>query len=547
MGLREVVRSLRSLFPSRQDYDAVSRTWRHDVVAGITVGIVALPLALAFGVASGVGAEAGLITAVVAGLIAAVFGGSPVQVSGPTGAMVVVLVPIVATYGASAVIVVGVMAGVILIIAGLARLGRTVTFIPWPVIEGFTVGIAIIIFLQQIPLVIGGESAHSSVVASTWNSIGMADWGAAGWSLIVVGIVALIMVIVPRLTSAIPGSIVAIVVVTVWAEAFAIPLTRIGAVPSSLPAPSLPSLDWAVVVDIGPAALAVAALAGIESLLSARVATTMAVAGRYDPDRELVGQGLASVASAAFGGMPATGAIARTAVNVRSGGRTRLSAITHALVLIAVIYVASAPVSRIPLAALAAVLMVTAVRMVPRGAMVLILKSTRSDAAIFLVTIAVTVAFDLIEAVAIGIVATAVFALRSLARSSGIHREELPGPSQPHDGAIALFRLDGALFFGAAERIMERISAVHGARVIIIRMSGMQFLDATGAHILVDIAHSLDARGIHLILKGIQPEHHRLVARVGLPASVDICADLSESIRRARMRSASGDSLTSGN
>ncbi|PTW91171.1 SulP family sulfate permease [Microbacteriaceae bacterium MWH-Ta3] len=525
----------------------MSRTWRHDVVAGITVGIVALPLALAFGVASGVGAEAGLITAVVAGLIAAVFGGSPVQVSGPTGAMVVVLVPIVATYGASAVIVVGVMAGVILIIAGLARLGRTVTFIPWPVIEGFTVGIAIIIFLQQIPLVIGGESAHSSVVASTWNSIGMADWGAAGWSLIVVGIVALIMVIVPRLTSAIPGSIVAIVVVTVWAEAFAIPLTRIGAVPSSLPAPSLPSLDWAVVVDIGPAALAVAALAGIESLLSARVATTMAVAGRYDPDRELVGQGLASVASAAFGGMPATGAIARTAVNVRSGGRTRLSAITHALVLIAVIYVASAPVSRIPLAALAAVLMVTAVRMVPRGAMVLILKSTRSDAAIFLVTIAVTVAFDLIEAVAIGIVATAVFALRSLARSSGIHREELPGPSQPHDGAIALFRLDGALFFGAAERIMERISAVHGARVIIIRMSGMQFLDATGAHILVDIAHSLDARGIHLILKGIQPEHHRLVARVGLPASVDICADLSESIRRARMRSASGDSLTSGN
>lgn len=544
MGPRDVVKIVRGLLPTRTDYSSVRQTWRHDLVAGITVGIVALPLALAFGVASGVGAEAGLITAVVAGLVAAVFGGSPVQVSGPTGAMVVVLVPIVAQHGASAVIIVGVLAGLVLVVAGFARLGRSIAFIPWPVIEGFTVGIAIIIFLQQIPLALGGTGSHISAFGAAWDSLAATDWASAGWSLGTVAIVALIMLVMPRLTAAIPGSIVAIVVITVVAEITAAPLERIGALPTSLPVPVFPAIDLALVTALAPAALAVAALAGIESLLSARVATTMASTGPYEPDRELVGQGLASIASAAFGGMPATGAIARTAVNVRSGGRTRLAAIIHAVVLIAVIYIASAPVTRIPLAALAAVLMVTAARMVPRGAVRLILKSTRSDAAVFIATIVITVAFDLIEAVVIGIIATAVFALRNLVRTSGIHREELPTPAQPHDSAIALFRLDGALFFGAAERIIERIEAATNARVIIIRMSGLQFLDATGAHVLVDIAHTMQARGVHLILKGIQPEHHRLVARIGLPNSVETCAELPDALDRARRHIAAGDSLT---
>lgn len=507
------------LLPHRSDYAELPRSWRRDILAGITVGVVALPLALAFGISSGVGAAAGLITAVVAGLVAAVFGGSHVQVSGPTGAMAVVLAPIVALEGIGSVALVTVMAGLIVLIAGATGLGRAVTFIPWPVIEGFTVGIAAIIALQQIPAAFGGTGpAGQRTVPAAWAAVGEAEWSSTWGTLAIVGMVAALMIGLPRVNRGIPASLSAVIAATALVAVTGLPVATIGALPSHLHAPVMPHADFGALRTLIGAALAIAALAAIESLLSARVAAAMSPTGPYDPDRELVGQGLASVVSGVFGGMPATGAIARTAVNVRSGARTRVSAIVHSLVLLAVVYLATGPVSAIPLSALAGVLIVTAFRMISAKTVRKILLSTRSDAVTFVLTAVVTVAFDLIEAVEIGLLVTAFFALRTVARRSSVVREDLPGPHQPGDERIALLRLDGAMFFGAAERISHTIAdAEDGAvSVVIIRMSQLGMLDATGAHTLAEICEELESRGVTVIVKGIQPEHFTLLSNVGI-------------------------------
>ncbi|HPG76010.1 MAG TPA: SulP family inorganic anion transporter [Rhodoglobus sp.] len=530
---------LASLLPTWRDYRSLKRTWRGDLLAGVTVGIVALPLALAFGVSSGAGAEAGLVTAIVAGLVAAVFGGSNIQVSGPTGAMVVVLGPIVVTHGPGVVALVSVMAGVVVLIGGVLKLGRVVSFIPWPVIEGFTLGIAVIIFLQQVPAAIGATAgASTNALVAAVESFANVNPATLWWALGSVVVVAAIMVLAPRIHRQLPGSLIAIALVTVVATLASLPLARIGALPSSLPAPGLPALDPAVVGSLVGPALTVAALAAIESLLSARVGASLADTGAYEPDRELVGQGLASLASGLFGGMPATGAIARTAVNVRSGGRTRVAAITHSLVLLAVVSLAATVVSGIPLAALSGVLMVTAVRMVSIPTVRAVVRSTRSDAIVFFITAIVTVSFDLIIAVGIGIAVAAFFALRALARSGGVHREELPGAAQPGDERIALFRLDGALFFGAADRMLDRVNEISNVTVVIIRMSQLQVLDATGARVITEMIHALERRGITVLVKGIQPEHLELATRVGVIASLrderHLFTELEPAIEHAR-------------
>jgi SulP family sulfate permease len=508
---------LRALLPARTDYRALRSSWRVDAVAGITVGVVALPLALAFGVTSGVGAEAGLITAIVAGIVAAVFGGSNVQVSGPTGAMVVVLAPIVAVHGSGVVALVAIMAGIVVLAAGLARLGRIVGVIPWPVIEGFTVGIAAIIFLQQVPTALGAAShVHSlNALVAAAEAVASADAGSVIAPAVTVVVVAVIMIVLARFAPRIPGSFVAIALVTVIAALTAVPLATIGELPRSLPAPTFPALQPEILVTLIGPAFAVAALAAIESLLSARVADSLSDTGPYHPDRELVGQGLASIASGLFGGMPATGAIARTAVNVRSGARTRLSAVVHSLALLAVVYLAATVVARIPLAALAGVLMVTAVRMVAPRAVRHVIRSSRGDAAVFVITALVTLTFDLVVAVCIGIAAAAFFALRAVSARSGVHREELPGEAADGDGRIALFRFDGALFFGAADRLGERISSHDGIDVVILRLSQLQLLDATGAHTLAELVSTLERRGITVLIKGVRPEHVRLLREVG--------------------------------
>lgn len=515
-------RSLRSLLPSREDYRGLRSSWRGDLVAGVTVGIVALPLALAFGVSSGVGAAAGLVTAIVAGLVAAVFGGSNVQVSGPTGAMVVVLAPIVVSHGAGAVVVVGILAGIVVLIAGMLRWGRTVSYIPWPVIEGFTVGIGIIIFLQQVPAAVGSSgSAHSTnAFVAAVESVRDAAWPGALVPLAAVAAVALVMLVLARVSGRLPASFAAIVVVTVAASLFGLPLETIGALPRSLPLPALPSIDPSDLVGLAGPALAVAALAAVESLLSARVAATMADTGPVNADRELVGQGLASIASGLFGGMPATGAIARTAVNVRAGAKTRLSAIVHAIALLGVVSLAANVVAVIPLAALAGVLMVTAARMVSPRTIAQVMRSSRSDAVVFLITAIITVSVDLIIAVGIGVAVAAFLALRALSAASGVHREEIPGAPVAGDERIAVFRIDGSLFFGAAERILDRIAAHEGIEVVILRLSQLQLVDATGARILTELVGALERRGVTVLVKGIRPEHLPLLERVGVIASL---------------------------
>ncbi|MGO3318960.1 MAG: SulP family inorganic anion transporter [Microbacterium gubbeenense] len=532
--------SVASLLPSVRDYRGIRSSWRADLVAGVTVGIVALPLALAFGVSSGAGAEAGLITAIVAGLVAAVFGGSNVQVSGPTGAMVVVLAPIVVSHGVGAVAVVSLLAGIIVLVAGALRLGRVVSYIPWPVIEGFTVGIGVIIFLQQVPAAVGvsGEGHSTNAVIAAFQSVADADWPSAFLPLVVVAVVAVMMLTLTRVNGKLPASFLAIVVVTVVVAWVGLPLATIGELPRSLPAPSLPALDLGTLASLAGPAFAVAALAAIESLLSARVAASMADTGPYDADRELVGQGLASIASGFFGGMPATGAIARTAVNVRSGARTRAASVVHALALLAGGDLAANVVAFIPLAALSGVLMVTAARMVSPRVIRLVLRSTRSDAVVFVVTAVITVSFDLIVAVGIGIAVAAFFALRSLSTASGVHREEIAGEPEPGDERIAVFRIDGSLFFGAAERLLDRIAAHHGIEVVVLRLSQLQLIDATGAHTLTEMVTALEQRGVTVLIKGIRPEHLQLLDRLGVIGSLrhpnHLFAELDPAVDHAR-------------
>ncbi len=528
------LRHLRGLLPTKDDYRSLPRSWKRDIAAGFTVGIVALPLALAFGVSSGAGAEAGLITAIVAGFIAAIFGGSHVQVSGPTGAMVVVLGPIVALYGASALAVVCLMAGVMVIFAGLFRLGGLVSVIPRPVIEGFTLGIAVIIFLQQVPSALGSRAGPSNnAVVSAIQSVPGAIDAALLSSLGLVVVVALLMWILPRVSAQIPASLVAIVAASVAAVLLNLPVATIGALPAGLPAPTLPGIDPAIAMSLlGPAA-AVAILAAIESLLSVRVAATMSDAGNYLPDRELVGQGLATLAAGFFGGMPATGAIARTAVNVRSGAKTRVASITHSVVLLAVVSIGAAVVSQIPLAALAGVLMVTAIRMVSLGRVRHILRTSRSEAWIFVTTAVITVSFDLIYAVGIGIVAAALFALRAVARTSGVTRERLSGAPEPGDERIAQFALEGALFFGAAERMLAAIGDVRGIDVVIIRMSGLHLLDSTGAELFTEVITALEARGVTVLVKGLRSRHVELATRIGVVSSLRVQEHLFERLEDA--------------
>ncbi|AHC26014.1 MULTISPECIES: SulP family inorganic anion transporter [Mycobacteriaceae] len=531
----------RALLPGARDYVGLRSSWRRDVLAGITVGVVALPLALAFGISSGVGAAAGLVTAIVAGIVAAVFGGSHVQVSGPTGAMAVVLAPVVAQHGLSSVAIVTILAGAMVFVAGATGVGRLVTVIPWPVIEGFTLGIAVIIFLQQVPAAVGAAAPEGlRPLAAALEALTTADGVTARWALLVVAVVIVVMVGLRRLLPTFPSSLVAVIVASVVVSVAALPIPRIGELPAGLPVPTWPQADLAAMKALFGAALAIAALAAIESLLSARVAASLSGTAAGDPDRELVGQGMASVAAGLFGGMPATGAIARTAVNVKAGARTRIAALTHSVLLIGVVYLLSGPVGAIPLAALAAVLMVTAVTMISGGVIVRILRSGRSGALIFVVTAGVTVCLDLIQAVELGMLVAALFALAAMARRSGVHREALPGPYRPGDEHIMLLRLDGAMFFGAAERMSATIAelAVSGPAVVIIRMSGLHHLDATGAHALSRITGQLESRGTMVIIKGVDPEQHDLLTNVGILESLrhetHLMNGLDEAIAHAR-------------
>jgi SulP family sulfate permease len=517
------VNTLLRLLPHRSDYAGARRGWTHDVLAGLTVGIVALPLALGFGITTGLGASSGIITAIVAGVVAAVFGGSNVQVSGPTGAMTVVLVPVVARYGADGVFLAGLMAGAIVVVASLVRLGRTLTYVPWPVIEGFTIGIAVLIFLQQVPSALGvakPEGDNTALVAT--RAVGDAAGGDGTWAALgIVVLVAVVMFGLARLRRGIPASLVAVVVASVVTGLGDLDIARIGRIPDSLPAPSLPGVSFQRMSELFGAALAIAALAAIESLLSAKVADGMSDSTRHDPDRELFGQGLANLVSPLFGGMPATGAIARTAVNVRAGARTRVAAMVHAGVLLVVVLAGSSLVAEIPLAALAGVLMVTAYRMVEPHNVRAVVRATRGDALVLIVTAAVTILFDLILAVEVGVAVAAVLALRSVARSSHAEPESIAVEIDTdtehrlmHEH-IVVYRIQGALFFGAAQQFLTELTDVGDVKVVILRLADVRVIDATGAAALEETVAELERRGITVLLKGVRPEHRKALAAVG--------------------------------
>jgi SulP family sulfate permease len=487
------------------------------------VAVVALPLALGFGVASGLGAEAGLVTAIIAGVVAGVFGGSNVQVSGPTGAMTVVLVPVVASVGPSGVVIVALLAGILLIIAGAVRLGRYAGLLPWPVIEGFTLGIAMLIFLQEVPAALGvAKPPGVNTAAVAVRALGR--WDGQDWSALgIAALVAALMSGLPRLHRALPASLLAVAAATALAEIAGIPVARIGSIPGGLPAPSLPALSAAQVGSVLGAVMAVAALAAVESLLSAKVADGMADTESHDPNRELFGQGLANVAVSFFGGMPATGAIARTAVNVKAGGRTRAAAITHGLVL-AVIAIALAPaLARIPLAALAGVLIVTAVRMVEFGTVRRILRSTRSDALLLISTAAATVAFNLVIAVGVGVALASLLALRAVAESTTFEQETIERVDVDdelehallHEHIVA-YRLDGALFFGAAQRFLLELAEASDVEVVILRLGRLRVLDSTGAQALGDLIVHLQHHDVTVLLTSVNDQHRQLLAHLGV-------------------------------
>ncbi len=533
------------MLPSGSDYEGLRGFWRSDLLAGATVGIVALPLALAFSIAAGLGPEAGIVTAIVAGIVAAVFGGSSVQVSGPTGAMAVVLAPVVAHSGVGAVAFVTLAAGLVLVAAGAGRLGRLVGFLPWPVIEGFTVGIGLIIFLQQVPAMLGVPAGDAENVALRALQ-SLLDIGSTQWEAVVTALfVALVMLLAPRVHRSLPASLTAVLAATLAAQAFGWGIASVGALPSALSAPGIPGIPLGEVPQLFTAVLAIAALAGVESLLSARVADGLSDNTPHDPDRELFGQGVANVAVSFFGGMPATGAIARTAVNVRAGARTRVSAALHGVIILVAVAAFSPLIAMIPLAALAGVLMVTAFHMVEFGTATRMLRSTRGDALVFGVTATATVALDLIAAIEIGVVLAGLIALRSVVDTSNFRRDDLSGESidtqMEHEllgEHVVAYRLDGALFFGATRRFLLELAEVSDVDVVILRCGTLRVLDASGAQAIGEMVTQLQDRGISVLLACLRPEHRRLIEDVGVLGALEhedrIVPSIDEAIKWAK-------------
>ncbi|WP_240138221.1 SulP family inorganic anion transporter [Streptomyces sp. MUM 178J] len=519
-------RPVRSLLPVRADLQAMARSPRRDLLAGLTVAVVALPLALGFGVSSGLGAEAGLATAVVAGALAAIFGGSNLQVSGPTGAMTVVLVPIVAQYGPGGVLTVGLIAGVLLMALALLRAGKYMRYVPAPVVEGFTLGIACVIGLQQVPNALGVPAPEGErVLLVAWHAL--TDFaGTPNWTALALAAgVAAVMLLGARWRPTVPFSILAVIAATAAAQLFHLDAAApIGDLPSGLPAPSLAFLDPGALSSLLAPAVAVAALAALESLLSATVADGMTVGQQHDPDRELFGQGVANLAAPLFGGVPATAAIARTAVNVRTGAGSRLAALTHAAVLALIVFAAAPLVSRIPLAALAGVLLATAVRMVEVGSLRAMAKATRSDALVLVLTAVATLALDLVYAVILGLLTAGALALRAAAGQARLDQvdflPELPGEHSEEERRllaehIVAYRIDGPMFFAAAHRFLLELSEVADVRVVILRMSRVSTIDATGALVLKDAVEKLNRRGIVVMTSGIREGQRQVLDSTG--------------------------------
>lgn len=541
---------VRNVLPERAALAAMRERPRNDLLAGLTVAIVALPLALGFGISSGLGASSGLATAVVAGSLAALFGGSALQVSGTSGAMTVVLMPIMSAHGAAGVLTVGLLAGLLLVALALARAGRYMALVPAPVVAGFTVGMAGVIGLQQLPHALGVPAHDSDKIAVVaWHAVmdflSRPHW----WAMSTTLTVAAVLLVVASVRPAWPLSLVVVAAVTLVVELAGLPLARIGHLPAGLPAPSLAFLDLQVLSSLLAPAVAVAALAALESLLSAAVADNMTGRHRHDPDRELFGQGIANLVTPMFGGMPGTGAIVRTAVNVRSGAHSRLAALSHALILGAIVCLAAGLVAKIPLAALAGVLLATSVRMVEKDAVRAMFRSTRGDGLVLVLTAVATLTLDTVLAVILGLVVAGALALRAIARNLRLHHEPLRHDLQPQHTEdehallaehIVTYRLDGPLFFAAAHRFLRELSDVTDVSVVVLRLRRVTTIDASGARALGDAITRLEKRGILVYVSGIPDDGHQPLEALGVIARLvqagQVFATTGAAIEAARER-----------
>ena len=503
-------------------FDRTFAHWRGDLTGGLTAAVVALPLALAFAVASGVEPKAGLYTAIVAGTVAAVFGGSPVQITGPTGAMAVVLIGIVTKYGIEKVWIAGVMAGIIQVALGVAKLGRLIKFIPYPVTAGFTNGIAVIIFCGQLNNFFGFQLPRSEhFLPGLWQTF--THW--EGLNLQAVGLATVVIVtklLWTKIPTVIPGSLVGLVLATAIASFFHLDVPTIGSIPQSLPMPQgIPHAnDFTLIRELINPALALAALGSIESLLSAVVADGMTVSEKHNSDRELIGQGLANIIVPFFGGIPATGAIARTAVNVRSGGRTRLSGVIHGVALAIIVLTLAPLAAQIPLAALAGILMVTSIQMIEWEAIGLLMRATYSDFGVMMLTWMVTILFDLVLAVEVGLIAAGALFIKRMSELNLTKIPETeafpPGIPLELSKEIAVYRVDGPVFFGAAERFVTFLRDEPEVKYLILRMRYVPNMDTTGLVALEDIYSDLKRHDCRLLLTGLQSEVKNLLERTRL-------------------------------
>src|SRR5690554_2311960 len=491
---------------------------RKDIIAGVIVGIVALPLAIAFAIASGVSPDKGLITAIVAGLIISVLGGSRVQIGGPTGAFIVIVYAVVQEFGVDGLIIATFMAGIILIGMGLARLGNLLKFIPYPLIVGFTSGIAVIIFSSQIKDFFGLsiETVPADfiekwkVYAANFDSI---NWAAVG---IAIGTI-LLALNFQRISKKIPGSIVAILISTLAVYFFNIPVSTIetsfGDIPSKLSMPTFPNIDFATIQKLIQPAFAIALLGGIESLLSAVVSDGM-IGGRHRSNAELVGQGIANCASSMFGGIPATGAIARTATNVNNGGRTPVAGIVHAVVLLVIMLALASFAKLIPMACLAGILIVVAYHMSEWRQFKALLKGNKADILILLVTFFLTVFFDLVIAIQIGIIISSFVVMKRLSDATTVqlandlinnHSEEIFEEEHTElPEGVTMYEIHGPLFFGATQTFQDTMARLPDRpKVLILRMRHVPFVDATGIYRLFEIIKKFADQNTHVILSGV--------------------------------------------
>lgn len=539
------------LFTQLKSYD--KETFLADANAGLIVGIVAIPLAIAFAIASGVSPEQGLITAVIAGFLISFFGGSRVQIGGPTGAFVIIVYGIIREYGQEGLIVATFMAGVILIIMGLAKFGSIIKFVPYPVIVGFTSGIGVVILSTQINDFLGLHIKDLPAQFIEKWVVYLGNLTEIDVPTSAIGISSLIFLILWRkIKTKVPGSIIVIFATTLIAYLFNLPIDTIGSkfgeFNASMPMPSFVNIDFELIQKMILPATTIAVLCAIESLLSAVVADGM-IGGRHRSNTELVAQGLANVGSAMFGGIPATGAIARTVTNIKSGAKTPIAGIIHSIVLLLILLFLGEFALMIPMTALAAILIVISYNMFEWKSFIGIFKNPRSDLIVMLTTFGLTVIFDLTLAIEIGMLMSVFLFMRrmSLVSNVGIITSEMSdAPDNPDDFAIdqrmipegvLVYEINGPFFFGAANKFKESLSTYKmKPKVIIIRMRNVPAIDATGMHFLEELHHEVTKSGTEIVFSGMHAQPYKALEQMGFLKNInekDICANIDIALARA--------------